>query len=161
MWWGLVCRPWSIWFLSVTWNDLPSIYIFVCVLSNCEGNLGLLKQNQTTIYSKKRKQRLTNHDWVFCQQSQRIEHSAIRKQELRDTPCHTGDFVARQNSQCDIGLRVCDQRIAWTRTCQLEHSNSRFESIRYVMRIDSFCKKKSAFRFTSCHAVFAQTPQLQ
>ena len=22
------------------------------------------------------------------------------------------------------------------------------------MRIDSFCKKKSAFRFTSCHAVF-------
>jgi len=38
---------------------------------------------------------------------------------------------------------------------RIEHSNSRFESIRFVMRIDSFCKKKSAFRFTSCHAVFA------
>ena len=31
----------------------------------------------------------------------------------------------------------------------LEHSNSRFDSIRFY----SFCKK-SAFRFTSCHAVF-------
>jgi len=31
----------------------------------------------------------------------------------------------------------------------VEHSNSRFESI----RIDSF-SKKSAFRFTSCHALF-------
>ena len=30
----------------------------------------------------------------------------------------------------------------------------RIYSIRFVMRIDSFCKK-SAFRFTSCHAVFA------
>jgi len=40
--------------------------------------------------------------------------------------------------------------------CLLEHSNSRFESIPFVMRIDSFCKK-SAFRFTSCHAVFALT----
>ena len=30
------------------------------------------KQNQTTIYSKKRKQqRLANHDWVFCQQSRK------------------------------------------------------------------------------------------
>ena len=37
---------------------------------------------------------------------------------------------------------------------QQEHSNSRFDSIRFVMRIDSFCKK-SAFRFSSCHAVFA------
>jgi len=41
----------------------------------------------------------------------------------------------------------------------LEHSNARFESIRFdslceSIRIDSFCKKKSAFRFTSCHAVF-------
>jgi len=27
------------------------------------------------------------------------------------------------------------------------------DSNRFVMRIDSFCKKKSAFRFTSCHAV--------
>ena len=40
----------------------------------------------------------------------------------------------------------------------VEHSNSRFESIRFdslceSIRIDSFCKK-SAFRFTSCHAVF-------
>ena len=35
----------------------------------------------------------------------------------------------------------------------LEHSNSQFESSRFVMRIDSFCKK-SAFRCTSCH-----TPQ--
>jgi len=43
-------------------------------------------------------------------------------------------------------------------TCMLEHSNSRFESIRFdslceSIRIDSF-SKKSAFRFTSCHAVF-------
>ena len=30
----------------------------------------------------------------------------------------------------------------------------RIDSIRFGMRIDSFCKK-SAFRFTSCHAVFA------
>jgi len=30
--------------------------------------------------------------------------------------------------------------------CRVEHFNSRFESIRFV--------KKSAFRFTSCHAVF-------
>ena len=42
--------------------------------------------------------------------------------------------------------------------CWLEHSNSWFESIRFdslceSIRIDSFCKK-SAFRFTSCHAVF-------
>ena len=41
----------------------------------------------------------------------------------------------------------------------LEHSNSRFESIRFdslceSISIDSFCKK-SAFRFTSCHAVYA------
>ena len=43
----------------------------------------------------------------------------------------------------------------------VEHSNSRFESIRFdslseSIRIDSFSEKKSAFRFTSCHAVFAQ-----
>ena len=36
----------------------------------------------------------------------------------------------------------------------LEHSSSRFDSIRFVMWIHSFCKKKSAFRFTSCHTVF-------
>jgi len=43
--------------------------------------------------------------------------------------------------------------------CRLEHSNSRFELIRFdslceSIRIYSFCKKKSAFRFTSCHVVF-------
>ena len=41
----------------------------------------------------------------------------------------------------------------------LEHSNSRFESIRFYslwesIRIDSF-SKKSAFRFTNCQAVFS------
>jgi len=40
----------------------------------------------------------------------------------------------------------------------LEHYNSRFESIRFFMRIDSnrfVLLKKSAFRFTSCYAVSA------
>jgi len=36
--------------------------------------------------------------------------------------------------------------ITATAVSRAEHSNSRFESIRFV--------KKSAFRFTSCHAVF-------
>jgi len=48
---------------------------------------------------------------------------------------------------------------ATVRSLALEHSNSRFESSRFdslceSIRIDSFCKK-SAFRFTSCYAVFA------
>ena len=39
--------------------------------------------------------------------------------------------------------------------CLVEHSNSRFESIRYANRFESICfVEKSAFRFTSCHAVF-------
>jgi len=46
-----------------------------------------------------------------------------------------------------------------TSTVGLQHSNSRFESNRFdslceSIRIDSF-SKKSAFRFTSCHAVFS------
>ena len=37
----------------------------------------------------------------------------------------------------------------------VEHSNSRFESIRYANRFESIrFVKKSAFRFTSCHAAF-------
>jgi len=41
--------------------------------------------------------------------------------------------------------------------CQeLEHSNSRFDSIRYVNRFESIrFVKKSTFRFTSCYAVYA------
>ena len=47
---------------------------------------------------------------------------------------------------------------AWPTGPILEHSNSRFESILFdslceSILIDSFCKK-SAFRFTSCHAAF-------
>jgi len=38
----------------------------------------------------------------------------------------------------------------------VEHSNSRFESIRYANRLELIrLVKKSAFRFTSCHAVFS------
>jgi len=48
-------------------------------------------------------------------------------------------------------VALCLCRPAVTRA--VEHSNSRFKSNRFVMRIDSFCKK-TAFRFTSCHAVF-------
>ena len=41
-------------------------------------------------------------------------------------------------------------------TYLVEHSNSRFDSIRYVNRFESIrLVKKSAFRFTSCHAVFS------
>ena len=34
---------------------------------------------------------------------------------------------------------------AYNQQCSLEHSNSQFESIRFVMRIDSFCKKNRPF----------------
>jgi len=55
------------------------------------------------------------------------------------------------------GWRYCAARDQ--QTCKLEHSNSRFESIRFdwlckSIWIDSFTKK-SAFRFISCHAVFS------
>jgi len=54
-------------------------------------------------------------------------------------------------------LDNCCRSNVWP--CVVEHSDSRFESIhRFILsesiRIDSFCKKKSAFRFTSCPAVF-------
>jgi len=40
--------------------------------------------------------------------------------------------------------------------CLVEHSNSRFDSIRYANRFESIrLVKKSAFRFISCHAVFS------
>ena len=63
---------------------------------------------------------------------------------------------AYHNELMDGTLQV-DCRLR-RRPSPLEHSNSRFESILFdslceSIRIDSF-SKKSAFRFTSCHAVF-------
>jgi len=63
---------------------------------------------------------------------------------------------------CD-GRHVVDLCVGPSCLPWVEHSNSRFESIGFdslceSIRIDSFCKK-SAFRITSCHAVFALNKQ--
>ena len=83
---------------------------------------------------------------------------------LRKIPCfftYSMHFVKMKTERLCLGLRYVSSTTAVVDVppcgvmCAIEHSNSRFESIRF----DSLCEsirfvKKSAFRFTSCHAVF-------
>ena len=68
----------------------------------------LYNKTKSDDYLQQKKKKTTATDQsrlsILSTKSQKIEHSAIRKQSCatvkksRDTPCHTGDFVARQKS---------------------------------------------------------------
>ena len=124
-----VIKYWIFSYNSINWCVLASNHSIPNEINTINYvNSKLYSKTKSDDYSKKRKTTATDQSRlsILSTKSQRIEHSTIRKQsratvkKSRDTPCHTGDFVARhksrdkvarQNRRCDIGHSVANNKV--------------------------------------------------